>query len=92
LRMKWLSYLGTISYSVYVLHNFSPYLWQKLEPFVRSVSIPSPLAHLVISILGGALSWHLLERPIQSLKRFIPYGLSKGKHVPMSSESLARAA
>src|SRR5206468_2257041 len=42
LRMKWLSYLGTISYSVYVLHNFSPYLWLKLEPFVQSVSIPAP--------------------------------------------------
>ena len=92
LRMKWLSYLGTISYSVYVLHNFSPYLWLKLEPFVQSVSIPAPLAHLVLSILAGALSWHLLERPIQSLKRFIPYGPSKRKDVPMTSESLARAA
>jgi peptidoglycan/LPS O-acetylase OafA/YrhL len=92
LRMKWLNYLGTISYSVYVLHKFSPFLWLKLEPFVKIVYIPAPLAHLVISILGGALSWHLLEKPIQSLKRFIPYAPSKPQDVSIPSESLPRAA
>ena len=73
LRMKWLTYLGTISYSVYVLHNFTPLLWAWVAPHVRWVAIPAPYAHVTLSILAGMLSWNLIERPIQRLKRLIPY-------------------
>jgi len=73
LRMKWLTYLGAISYSVYVMHNFTPLLWAWVAPHVRWVAIPAPYAHVTLSILAGMLSWNLIERPIQRLKRLIPY-------------------
>lgn len=73
LRMRWLGYLGTISYGVYVLHMFTPVLWNQARHWLPWVTIPSAYACVFLSIAGGAFTWHFFEKPIQSLKRFLPY-------------------
>ena len=73
LRMRWLGYLGTISYGVYVLHMFTPVLWNQARHWLPWVTIPSAYACVFMSIAGGAFTWHFFEKPIQSLKRYLPY-------------------
>jgi peptidoglycan/LPS O-acetylase OafA/YrhL len=92
LRMRWLSYLGTISYSVYVLHNFAPLVWTSLVPRPWKIEVPAPYAHLALSILAGALTWHLVERPIQRLKRLIPYEPFPQREAANSPDVIKRAA
>jgi peptidoglycan/LPS O-acetylase OafA/YrhL len=73
LRLRWLGYLGTISYGVYVLHMFTPLLWNQARQWIPWVTIPPAYACIFLSIAGGAITWHLFEKPIQSLKRYMPY-------------------
>jgi len=55
--------LGTISYAVY-LWNY-PISW-----WVRDAGAPEfPVTTVILSILAGALSWVLVERPIATLKQ-----------------------
>lgn len=74
-------YLGTISYGLYIYHNFVlalvPY-W--LERF--GLTIPRPLRFWLlttVTIAAAALSWHLLEKPINNLKVHFDY-----RHQPRS--------
>jgi peptidoglycan/LPS O-acetylase OafA/YrhL len=92
LRMRWLTYLGTISYGVYVLHKFAPFIWDRLAPSIPMLAIPAPYAYMALAILAGTFTWHLLERPIQRLKRLIPYAPSKPSDAPKKAEAIARAA
>jgi peptidoglycan/LPS O-acetylase OafA/YrhL len=82
LEIKPLIYLGTISYGIYVYHNFIPYLIKL--PFAW------PLNSLLeggIAISVAALSWHFFEGPINNLKRYFKYyGDRRGR---CSSKSLA---
>jgi peptidoglycan/LPS O-acetylase OafA/YrhL len=76
-----LRYIGRISYGIYVIHNFLPHIVR--HPAVQSWTgelsrgemglIVVPLAFLL-----PALSWHLMERPIQRLKDRIGYDEAKG--------------
>jgi peptidoglycan/LPS O-acetylase OafA/YrhL len=70
-------YIGRISYGVYLLHMFAPWLLHRvlagtaLDPFSHPVrALPLVLA---VSIGGAALSWHFYERPLNSLKERFPY-------------------
>ncbi|MEC4888415.1 MAG: acyltransferase [Nitrospira sp.] len=89
-----LRYLGKISYGLYVYHAFMPLL---LIPIFEMVGIPLPVpgaANFVFSTmltLGVAsLSWHLIELPINSLKRFFPYDTADALcAAPSRSKSLA---
>jgi len=81
LEMKPLIYLGTISYGIYVYHNFIPSLMYKtlgLRSIADVLELPSawPLDSLLkggIAISVAALSWHFFERPINNLKRYFKY-------------------
>jgi peptidoglycan/LPS O-acetylase OafA/YrhL len=69
-----LVYLGRISYGLYLLHKPIPYLLR--ECGVDTDRIPPGLDFLLytgLAILVAALSWYLLEGPINSLKRHFPY-------------------
>jgi peptidoglycan/LPS O-acetylase OafA/YrhL len=69
-----LVYLGKISYGLYLLHKPIPYLLR--ECGVDTDRIPPGLDFLLytgLAILVAALSWYLLEAPINSLKRHFPY-------------------
>jgi peptidoglycan/LPS O-acetylase OafA/YrhL len=67
-----LGYLGRISYTLYLVHPMVPYALRRL-----GVDTDSGLSLLagafVIPIAIAALSWHLVEAPILTLKRRFPY-------------------
>lgn len=72
-------YLGTISYGLYVFHNFAHTVWDRIAvaaglptPFVEDPMYQWPF-YLVITIVVSALSWHLFEQPINRLKSRFPY-------------------
>lgn len=75
--------LGTISYGLYVIHNFAPHM---LGPLARTLDLPRwvsrglPTRILLLSAITIALawvSWQVMEQPIQRWKRFFPYRKSK---------------
>jgi peptidoglycan/LPS O-acetylase OafA/YrhL len=76
LASKPMVYTGTISYGLYVVHNFVPHTLQLL--FGSDVwSTVTPLAKVVFNMVGtfiiASLSWHFFEGPINRLKKHFPY-------------------
>ena len=68
-----LVYLGTISYGIYVWHLMMPFFFES-----AGIAIPDRGASLLAlmtlpSLALAMLSWHLFERPINDLRRFVPY-------------------
>lgn len=92
LRLRWLGYLGTISYGVYVLHMFTPLLWNQARQWIPWVNIPPAYACIFLSIAGGAITWHLFEKPIQSLKRHLPYAKPSAHEEVADHMELKKAA
>ena len=75
--MKWLAYIGTISYGMYLLHGFVPWLGEAAglplpdHGFVRFVVLTAATTVL------AAASWRFFEGPLNSLKDRFPYAKSK---------------
>ena len=74
LESRPLVYLGTISYGIYVYQGIVPELltlagWHLPEYHTVAALLILP----TITIPVAALSWHLFEKPINSLKRHVPY-------------------
>jgi peptidoglycan/LPS O-acetylase OafA/YrhL len=84
LNRKWLCRLGKISYGVYLYHLFVPELWTWMNTKVNSwgidffynKAIPEFLEptwlfiqHFSFLVLLCILSWRLVEKPINKLKR-----------------------
>jgi peptidoglycan/LPS O-acetylase OafA/YrhL len=70
-------YLGRISYGIYLVHGFTGDILGGLG--IASRSIPEPLRFFVLCALTvglASLSWHLIEAPINRLKRHFPYAAS----------------
>ena len=73
-----LTYLGKISYGLYVYHAFVPTLWARFGPesfysvFSRSIWLEIAL-WVVTTVTISAISWHFFESKINSLKRHFPY-------------------
>jgi peptidoglycan/LPS O-acetylase OafA/YrhL len=75
LEMRLLIYIGVVSYGIYVFHFFLPqmFTWMYARGFP---SLPEPLNAFLMTtatILLAGLSWRFYERPINNMKRFIPY-------------------
>jgi len=71
-----LVYLGTISYGLYVLHNFAGFVWMRLKRHVPALpdSYPSIVAfNIIVTVLGAVILWHCFERPINRFKARFPY-------------------
>jgi len=75
--------LGTISYGLYVLHNFAP---QMLGPLARLLDLPRWMTRglpnrivllSLLTILVAWVSWQVMEQPIQQWKRHFPYRRKK---------------
>jgi peptidoglycan/LPS O-acetylase OafA/YrhL len=85
--------LGTISYGLYVIHNFAPTI---LWPLSRTLDLPRwmtrglPTRIVLLSLITIALawvSWQVMEQPIQSWKRHFPYWRRK-KEITAPNEDI----
>jgi peptidoglycan/LPS O-acetylase OafA/YrhL len=72
-----LLYLGKITYGIYVYHNLTPLL---VMPVFNYLGIPFRVPSFLNFVISGiltlviaSLSWHLLELPINNLKRHFQY-------------------
>jgi peptidoglycan/LPS O-acetylase OafA/YrhL len=74
-------YIGRISYGVYLAHGFAGAIATALfARFGYAWPIPEPWRFIVlctVTVATAALSWHLMERPINALKRRVPYATDK---------------
>ena len=77
LELQPLVYLGKITYGIYVYHYFAPLI---LVPLLARVGIDLFVPGFknfvlsgVLTIAVAALSWHLLELPINNFKRYFQY-------------------
>jgi peptidoglycan/LPS O-acetylase OafA/YrhL len=69
-----MQYLGRISYGFYLSHNFAPFLLGLAHVDLPAHPRVVQLGLLfVTTLVPAALSWHLMERPLNELKRFFPY-------------------
>jgi len=89
LRMRWLGYLGTISYGVYAIHMFTPLISFFLEKHLLWFSISINYLNVFLSVLLGAISWHLFENPIQKFKSFFPYEQSSNQTNQLKNKNAA---
>ncbi|HYR40998.1 MAG TPA: acyltransferase [Methylomirabilota bacterium] len=67
-----LTYLGRISYGVYVYHLFMPLLlWNCLGLYDTVGGVPGLAFALLVasSVAAGSLSWHFFERPLSRLPK-----------------------
>lgn len=72
MRYRWLRVLGKYSYGIYVYHWLVQYCLVKLNLAGLRGSSPWLIFGLVSMITAGTAwaSYHLLERPFLSLKRY----------------------
>jgi peptidoglycan/LPS O-acetylase OafA/YrhL len=71
-----LTYLGRISYGIYMLQIFGWYVGLQLFSRLGVDSppeLPKALLYSGLTVGFAALSWHFFERPINDLKRIFPY-------------------
>ena len=84
LRFPPIVYLGRISYGLYAYHLFVTYglnglparLAHRIGP--RGMHVTTVLVHdfgvrLAVTVVIASVSWFLMERPLNSLKRLFPY-------------------
>jgi peptidoglycan/LPS O-acetylase OafA/YrhL len=91
LRIPFLTYLGRISYGLYVWHM--PVMWwiypeiiNRILGFDPHIGLPyylggasKALAMTIITLIISSISWYFFERPINALKSKFPYKRTKTK-------------
>jgi peptidoglycan/LPS O-acetylase OafA/YrhL len=85
-------YVGKISYGVYLYHNFVSHLSGKVLGRFGFESELGPLNFILMSagtILVASASWYLIEKPVNSLKRYFPYTRTKATAPEASAAGLA---
>jgi peptidoglycan/LPS O-acetylase OafA/YrhL len=77
LELPLLSYLGKITYGIYVYHYFAPLiLVPVLAYFGYELQVPGLINFAlssIFTIIVASLSWRWLELPINNLKRYFQY-------------------
>lgn len=74
LSIKPLVYFGEMSYTMYLVHLMAEPLWAMTRlqvPFVGQ-TVGRGLACLAITVILAMLIWHLVEKPANKLRRFLP--------------------
>ena len=74
-------YLGKVSYGVYLYHLMAPFVLHKtffphLVDGTETGSLASGAAFVLkclVAVLLASISWFLLERPLNNLKRSFPF-------------------
>lgn len=76
LELKITTYLGKISYGIYVYHLFIPSLFLYLNYYI-GISEQNKyflfVTYFVLTIFMSSFSWYFIESPLNGLKRFFPY-------------------
>jgi peptidoglycan/LPS O-acetylase OafA/YrhL len=77
LELRPIVFLGRISYGIYAYHFFMPWLLMRLLPRL-GWQLPEPgparfITAAVVTTIVAAASWYILERPVNRLKKFVPY-------------------
>ncbi len=75
LTWRWLAWIGSVSYGLYVIHG-APSPWMNRN-IVHAWSRAG--VSLVVSLILAALSWYAFERPIMSLKSRWPMPRAVGE-------------
>jgi peptidoglycan/LPS O-acetylase OafA/YrhL len=76
-------YIGTISYGVYLYHNFIAVLARSEESYRLRLHFPEGggtlpfLYALAVTLLLATISWHVIERPLNRLKKHFAYASAK---------------
>jgi peptidoglycan/LPS O-acetylase OafA/YrhL len=87
LESKLMVYLGKISYGIYLIHAFMPEIVYRIFDYGGLPGYNSPLTiaffSTVATVIAATITWHVLERPINDLKRFFEYTVK----VPQASVS-----
>ena len=82
LRWRPMRYIGKISYGIYLYHLFLVPLAAGIFGLFGIEPIPPGWKRVVVygifSILLSALSWYVIEKPINSMKRHFPYRKASG--------------
>jgi len=77
LESKPMVYLGKISYGIYLIHAFMPEIVYRTFDYLGLSGYKLPLIIAFFStaatIVAATITWHVLERPINDLKRFFQY-------------------
>ena len=75
LSNKIVVYLGRISYGIYIIHQFIPPLFYYVKPhhiFYENKYIAF-ISFSIITVLFASISWFVLEKPINGLKKRFNY-------------------
>ena len=70
---KVLMYLGKISYGMYLFHMLIPMLYNYLKLPKSSYLLVQFFCYTALLITVASLSWFLLEKPINNLKKYFSY-------------------
>ncbi len=84
LNNRIIQYLGKISYGLYVYHNFIPWLWRCITGKEYRFILPIPSVHIpwlnkpIVALTAefflligiASLSWFIVEKPLNDLKKW----------------------
>jgi peptidoglycan/LPS O-acetylase OafA/YrhL len=77
LSLRPLMYLGSISYGIYIWHNFMPWALGHWGSRLHFTGARSFATWLLGTLLLSAASSYFFEKPINNLKRFFPYSRAR---------------
>lgn len=68
-----LIFLGKISYGLYLYHNFIPMIYKAMGlPVVNNIYF-NFISRIILLIIISSLSWYMIEKPVNSLKKYFKY-------------------
>lgn len=71
-KAKVFDYIGRISYGIYLYHLVFPWVLQRTLGIQLGHSVPSFFITAALAIAVSSISWHVLEKPVNRLKRLRP--------------------